>query len=139
MFRQQVAERGLAGKIDIDSAGTAAYHVGNSPDSRATAEARKRGYDLSDLRARQAITADFAEYDYVIAMDAENLQNLRKIAPADYTGQLVMMLGYSDSYSGEVPDPYYGGEAGFTLVLDMLEEAGLGLLEDIQQRHGITV
>lgn len=131
VFRQLVRDRGLESVIEIDSAGTGAYHVGEAPDRRATAEAAKRGYDLSDLRARQAVTADFGHYDYIIAMDEQNLVNLKGIAVADYSGYLGMMTDFTQHYYGEVPDPYYGGPEGFTHVLDMLEDACGALLDKI--------
>ncbi len=134
VFRQQVKNRGLSLLIETDSAGTGAYHVGEPPDLRATAEAAKRGYDLTDLRARQATSEDFKYYDYVIAMDAQNLAGLREICPVDYSGCLAMMTDFTDSYFGEVPDPYFGGSEGFIYVLDMLESACDGLLDRIESR-----
>lgn len=132
VFRQLVEDRGLSALIETDSAGTGAYHVGEPPDRRATAEAAKRGYDLADLRARQAVAADFGYYDYVIAMDGQNLAGLRGICPSDYSGCLAMMTDFTDSYTGEVPDPYFGGAEGFTYVLDILESACGGLLDRIE-------
>ena len=135
IFRRLVEQEGLADHILIDSAGTHAYHVGKPPDERAQATALKRGFDLSDLRARQAAAADFEQYDYVLAMDRENHQILASLCPAGYEERLSLFLAYApDLGIEEVPDPYWGGEQGFEQVFDMLEAASLGLLEEIRSR-----
>lgn len=131
VFRAMVEQRGLAHLIEIDSAGTAAYHVGNPPDHRSAAAALQRGYDLSDLRARQAVTADFNHYDYILAMDHQNLVDLESICPDLYTGHLGLFLPLAKLETDEVPDPYYGGPAGFDHVLDLVEGASRALLEQI--------
>lgn len=133
VFRELVERSGLAHRIEIDSAGTAAYHVGNSPDHRSAAAALQRGYDLSDLRARQAIVADFGHYDYILAMDVQNLENLRSICPTSYAGHLGLFLELADLDEREVPDPYYGGASGFDHVLDLVEAASEALLKRITQ------
>ena len=135
IFRRLVEQEGLADYILIDSAGTHAYHVGKPPDERAQATALKRGFDLSDLRARQAAAADFEQYDYVLAMDRENHEILASLCPAGYEERLSLFLDYApDLGIREVPDPYWGGEQGFEQVFDMLEAASLGLLEEIRSR-----
>lgn len=131
VFRELVERSGLAHRIEIDSAGTAAYHVGNSPDQRSAAAALQRGYDLSDLRARQAIVADFEHYDYILAMDVQNLADLQSICPANYAGYLGLFLELADLEEREVPDPYYGGSSGFDRVLDLVEGASEVLLKRI--------
>lgn len=131
VFREMVERKGLAHGIEIDSAGTAAYHVGNSPDHRSAAAALQRGYDLSDLRARQAIVSDFDHYDYIMAMDAQNLVDLRSICPVNYAGYLGLFLELADLDEREVPDPYYGGVSGFDHVLDLVEAASESLLNRI--------
>lgn len=128
VFREIVARRGLSQQISIDSAGTAAYHIGNPPDHRSAACALQRGYDLSDLRARQAVTADFSQFDYILAMDAQNLSDLESICPSDYQGHLGLFLDFASESVREVPDPYYGGPEGFDHVLDLVESASEGLL-----------
>ena len=133
MFETLVAQQGLAALIDVDSAGTAAYHVGNPPDSRSISAAAERGYQLDHLRARQAIAQDFSEFTHILAMDEENLRNLRAIAPPDYAGHLGLFLDFAQCVEREVPDPYYGGDAGFGHVLDLVENASMGLLLKIQQ------
>lgn len=135
VFRQMVTDAGLSDQICIDSAGTAAWHEGKEPDARSSAHALKRDYDLSDLRARQAVAADFSRFDYILAMDKDNLNNLRKIMPEGFEGHLGLMLDFDDigkeSGGSEVPDPYYDGEQGFEQVLDLLERSCSRLLQHI--------
>jgi len=128
VFRHAVNEAGLAEKITADSAGTHAYHVGNPPDRRAMAAAERRGVSLSGLRARKVSDSDFEEFDYVIAMDEENRMQLLEQAPEEHQGKVQLFLSFVDSIETEVPDPYYGGAAGFERVLDLVEEASKGLL-----------
>lgn len=123
--------------ISVDSAGTAAYHVGNPPDERAISHGRKRGYDISGLRARQAVSEDFHTFDYILAMDHSNFSNLQAIAPADGKAKLALMLDYTQDSRDEVPDPYYGGAKGFELVLDLLEQSAQGLLADIRRTKSL--
>ncbi|MBY4675262.1 low molecular weight protein-tyrosine-phosphatase [Marinobacterium arenosum] len=132
VFLHKVSRSGMADLIEVDSAGTAAYHIGKAPDARATAAAARRGYDLSPLRARQAKPVDFQRYDYVLAMDSQNLADLRDICPADYQGHLGLFLEFAGLSGAEVPDPYYGGDAGFERVLDLVEQAADGLLQRIR-------
>lgn len=133
VFQALVNAQGLNDRILVDSAGTAAYHVGNPPDSRSTQTARKRGYDLSSLRARQALSVDFEQFDYILAMDRSNLDNLRELKPRHYQGHLGLFLDFGAMPEREVPDPYYGGDAGFEHVLDLVESASEGLLEHIKK------
>ncbi len=135
IFRELVKREKLDQKITVDSAGTGDWHIGKAPDSRTVAAAKKRGYDLSVLRARQVSMADFDEFDYVLAMDNANLRDLQRLKPAHFTGHLGLFLEFgSDKNHREVPDPYYGGNDGFELVLDLVEEAAEGLLAHIRQR-----
>lgn len=138
VFEHMVESSGLADQITTDSAGTAAWHVGNPPDSRSAAAAARRGFDLSHLRARQAQADDFEVFDYILAMDRQNLADLQQLAPSDYKGRLDLFLNFSDLPETEVPDPYYGGEQGFEHVLDLVESASRGLLADIKQHHGVS-
>ncbi len=133
VFQTMVEDQGLADSILVDSAGTAAYHVGNPPDSRSAATARKRGYDLSNLRARQAVETDFRDFDFILAMDESNLMNLRSLKPHNYSGHLGLFLDFSPEPESEVPDPYYGGDTGFEHVLNLVESASEGLLEQIKR------
>lgn len=134
IFRNLVAQANLDHKILVDSAGTGDWHIGKAPDARTVAAARNRGYDLSVLRARQVNKSDFAEFDYVLAMDNSNLKDLQRMKPFDYKGHLGLFLefGSRGDYL-EVPDPYYGGKEGFDLVLDLVEDAAQGLLNHIRQ------
>ncbi len=132
VFRQKVEAAGLERTILIDSAGTHGYHVGASPDERASRAARSRGYDMSRLRARQVEKADFQKFDYILAMDNQNLSILRKIAGPGHESKARLFMEFSPEHSGkEVPDPYYGGSQGFERVLDMVESASNGLLREI--------
>ena len=136
VFEKMVTQLGLQDQIEIDSCGTGDWHIGGSPDPRASAEAKGRGYDLSHLRARQVVSQDFEQFDYILAMDRQNLADLRAMSPQDYVGRLDLFLNYaSDTELMEVPDPYYGGDQGFALVLDLIESASEGLLRDMGFEH----
>lgn len=136
VFSKLVEEEGLAERIRIDSAGTHAYHVGNPPDARAQAAARKRGVELGGLRARKVIAEDFDVFDYVLAMDVNNYEDLSQVCPPGQEHKLSLFLEYApDAAVREVPDPYYGGATGFEQVLDLVEQAARGLLDDIRRRH----
>ncbi len=136
VFRAQVEAAGLAKHIHIDSAGTHDYHIGDPPDGRAQAAAAKRGYDLSRLRGRQVGQRDFVEFDYILAMDMENLTRMQARCPAEHAHKIGLFLEYSKNFlEREVPDPYYGGGAGFEKVLDMVEDAGQGLLVHLMREE----
>jgi len=139
VFTQQVEAAGLTDKIAIDSAGTVPYHVGKAPDSRAQSAATERGYDLSDYRARLVTRADGENFDYLVVMDETNLLDVRSVLNKKDWQNLHMFLDFlPGSRPGrEVPDPYSGGEEGFTLVLDLVEEASQGLLKHIQENHAL--
>ena len=135
VFRNLVEKEGLSHLISTDSAGTIDYHIGNAPDRRARETAVKRGLDISDLRARQAMAEDFIEFDYVLAMDQENYAELRAICPVGNEDKLHFFLDFAPQLKiREVPDPYYGGPAGFERVFDMVEEASIGLLNRIKEQ-----
>lgn len=136
VFRDLVAKQQLAETISIDSAGTHAYHVGNRPDRRARETAQQRGVDLSDLEARQVEKGDFDEFDYVVAMDQDNYMSLSEICPDQHVDKIHMFMDFAPQMrTREVPDPYYGGPAGFERVYDLVEAAAQGLLSEIRQRH----
>jgi len=138
VFQKLVEESGLADAVYIDSAGTHAYHVGESPDTRASEAALRRGIDLSGQRARRAVAADFEEFDYVLAMDQNNYEDLASLCEPEHSTKLRLFLDYAPELQmREVPDPYYGGTTGFERVLDLIEKAAAGLLVDIRRRHGI--
>jgi len=128
----------LSDVIDVDSAGTHAYHVGESPDPRSQAAARERGIDLSKQRARQVSNKDFATFDYVIAMDQANRRILDRTCPSPERHRLHQMLDFSSTHRGQdVPDPYYGGDKGFENVLDLINEASSELLRTIRSTYGV--
>ena len=134
VLRHLARERGLA--IITDSAGTGNYHVGEPPDGRAQAAMRRRGLDISDLRARQFVAEDFERFDLLLAMDADNLRNMLRLAPTPAharKAQLIMDQA-PDHPLREVPDPYFGGDAGFDEVHDMLHSACDNLLHGIASR-----
>jgi protein-tyrosine phosphatase len=134
VFRQQVKAAGLARRIHADSAGMLDYHTGEPPDPRAQAAAKKRKYDLSRLRARQVRPEDFHEYDHVLAMDAGHLAQLRRLSPVEHRAKVRLFLEFAPHLGRhEVPDPYYGTDQGFELVLDLVEEAGRGLLDHLRK------
>ncbi len=138
VFRALVEREGLSDRILTDSAGTIAYHVGEPPDRRARETATKRGVNLEDLRARKALAADFEAFDYVIAMDRANYRDLQEICPPDYLHRLHLFMDFAPHLpEDEVPDPYYGGIAGFDRVFDMVEQASLGLLNEIRENNQI--
>lgn len=136
VFERLVQEQGLAERILIDSAGTHAYHVGSPPDSRSQAAARGRGVDLSEQRARQVHQDDFRLFDYILAMDRSNLQDLLMQSQAAERERVHLFMKFAARWDmDEVPDPYYGGNSGFDQVLDMVEDAAAGLLEHIRRNH----
>lgn len=133
VFRGLLAKAGLDNVIHCDSAGTHDYHIGEAPDERSIAAGRRRGYDLASLRARQVGVADFARFSYVLAMDRQNLAALKCLQPNQSTARLMLYGDMHNHYAGQdVPDPYYGGVAGFERVLDMAEAISVSLLETIR-------
>ena len=121
--------------VSTDSAGTHGYHIGHSPDSRAVDTAADFGVDISNLRARKVDVADFDEYDMIIAMDHDNMTNLKRLQPESSRAELKMMMAYHpDGNPVEVPDPYYGGMDGFNYMCSLLNAATTGLLRDLELR-----
>ncbi len=138
VFEKLVAESNLADVVQVDSAGTHAYHIGEKPDARASEAALRRGIDLSRQRARRVSAEDFEKFDYVLAMDYSNLEALAGLSQPEHSPKLRLFLEYAPGLEmREVPDPYYGGATGFERVLDLIEQAAAGLLADIRQQHGI--
>ncbi|HQT00690.1 MAG: phosphotyrosine protein phosphatase [Hydrogenophilales bacterium 16-64-46] len=132
MFRKAVHEAGLDGRIEIDSAGTHAYHIGSAPDPRAQQAIRQRGVDISGLRGRKVEDADFEYYDYILGMDGDNIDRLKQRAPARHHDKIHRLLSFSRKYPNlDVVDPYYGGPQGFEENLDMIEDAVNGLVREI--------
>ncbi len=131
IFRKMVDEEKLA--IDIDSAGTGGWHTGKPPDPRMQKTALARGYNLSTLRARQINRQDCQNFDYIIAMDKDNLREIKRLCP-NSKAEIKLFLDYAPSSKTEVPDPYYGGREGFNIVIDLIEDASAGLLAKIKEQ-----
>ena len=136
-FAKAIQSAGMDAQILIDSAGTHDYHVGDAPDLRAQRTVLSRGYDISALRGRQVQDSDFDRFDYILAMDSQNLNNLTRRANVRHHHKIRLLLSFSRRFPNlDVPDPYYGGQPGFDLTLEMVEDAAQGLLKAIQNRQG---
>jgi len=139
VFRAKVRAADMERLIRIDSAGTHDYHVGRPPDARAREAASGRGYDLAGLRGRQVALGDFADFDLLLAMDRDNLAILKRHCPAEHQHKVRLFLSFSRRFPNlEVPDPYYGGKRGFEQVLDMVEDAASGLLDELTRLHALS-
>ena len=135
VFREHVRRHAPELEMEIDSAGTHDYHVGEAPDPRAIKAAARRGLDLSGLRARQVEDADFERFDLILAMDRLNHVTLLERSPPEYHPRIRLMLEFAADPEGlDVPDPYYGGASGFDEVLDLVEEAAAGLLAELRRK-----
>ncbi len=135
VMEQRLRKSGLFHSVTVDSAGTQGYHLGESPDPRAVEAAARRGYDLSGQRARRVRDGDFQSFDYILAMDQDNLQQLVARCPGAEVDRLKLLLDFAPGPDGEeVPDPYYGGEDGFERALDLIEAAVDGLILEIKSR-----
>jgi protein-tyrosine phosphatase len=135
VFEKMVREHDLSSRVQIDSAGTHAYHVGEPPDPRATAAALRRGVVLAGQRARRVSSADFEEFDFVLAMDDANFADLARLCDEQFRSRLHRFMDFAPQLgTTDVPDPYYGGATGFERVLDLIEAASAGLLADIRQQ-----
>ncbi len=139
VLRARLDAAGLGDLVEVDSAGTTDYHSGEPPDPRAIRHAERRGIDLSPLRARRVVADDFHRFDFILAMDDDNLAGLAKLRPQDAVAEPQLLLDYAldparPRADGRVPDPYYGGDAGFEHVLDLIEHACDGLLPALRRR-----
>lgn len=131
VFRKRASEAGL--DFLVESAGTGAWHVGERPDPRAISAGETRGYSFEGQTARQVSSEDFARFEYILAMDSQNLENLRAMSPDNYSGTLALFLNYADNADDKnVPDPYYGGPDGFEHVIDLIEAASDGLIKTLR-------
>ncbi len=140
MLRKALQDAGLDRHVEVDSAGTHAYHVGSAPDPRAQQAIRQRGVDISNLRGRKVADADFERFDYILVMDADNYNRLIQRAPAHHHGKIRRLLSFSRKYPNlDVVDPYYGGAQGFEENLDMIEDAVQGLIRDIRGENKVRV
>lgn len=128
-LRQRLQQAGLERRVRVDSAGTHGYHLGSPPDERAQRYGKARGLDLSSLKARRVSAEDFLHFDLVLAMDEDNVQELRRLAPPGTEGRVKLLMDFARSHRDvrEIPDPYYGAEAGFERVLDLVSDACDGL------------
>ncbi len=135
VFKTMVKQAGLEDVVHVQSAGTHNYHIGEAPDKRAQNICNKRGYDLSNLRGRQIQASDYEEYDYILAMDWDNLAVLQQQAPKAAQHKLQLFMRFATEHeSATIPDPYYGGPQSFETVLDYIEDASQGLLEVCKRR-----
>ena len=138
VFQSMVNRAGLTNQFYVDGAGTGDWHLGHPPDTRSAAAASLRGYDMSTLRSRLVTVDDFSRFDYIIAMDTDNLENLNVMRPSNFGGQLKLLLDFSSKPEykeiSEVPDPYYGGDNGFQNVYEMLEEACDIITQNLEKR-----
>lgn len=138
VFRRRVMNAGLKAHFNIDSAGTIGYHAGNPPDHRAQATTILYGADISEQRSRKLCARDFETYDYILAMDHDNLSDMISATPKPVHYRISLFLSYHETtLTEEVPDPYYGGDDGFELVYSLVDGAAEGLLETIVKTHGL--
>lgn len=136
IFQQLVINAELSDNIIVESSGTIGYHVGEHPDTRATAMAKSRGVELSSLTAQKVSVDDYQYQTYILAMDYENLRNMQAECPDSLHHKIELLLDYHpDHQLKEVPDPYYGGDQGFVCVYEMLELACESLLQEIKEKH----
>ncbi len=136
VFSHLVRARGLHETIEADSAGTGDWHSGEAPDSRAQAMALRHGVDISGQRARVVSARDFTRFHYICAMDRDNLAHLRRKCPKDRQDRLYLFGNFAEEFYGvDVPDPFYGGQAGFAEVFRMVQRASEGLLAAIERDH----
>jgi len=137
VLRRMAAERGLTERIEVASAGLEDWHAGAPPDARSQAHARRRGYELGAQRARHFKRADFARFDWVIAMDAGHHERLRALCPPEQAHKLRHAADFSEHVpAGGVPDPYYGDAQGFEEVLDLVEAVCAGVVAQVSARAG---
>ncbi|MEY8211049.1 MAG: low molecular weight protein-tyrosine-phosphatase [Gammaproteobacteria bacterium] len=133
VFRNMVKEHNLSQFFYIDSCGTLDYHTGKSPDLRSQHAAMRRGIDISQQTARTIEQNDFNRFDYILAMDNHNRSFLQSMADEVYLNKIHLFLEYAENCKLiEVPDPYFGGEEGFEIVLDLLQQASIGLIKHLQ-------
>lgn len=129
VLRAKAQQKDVA--LEIDSAGTINYHQDNKPDARAIAAGEKRGYSFSGISSRGVTIEDFSEFDYILAADQENKQDLLNLCPVQHQHKIALFLAFAGLGEQVIPEPYYGGEQGFELVLDLLEEASDNILANI--------
>ena len=139
VFMRKMMDAGIAHQVMVDSAGTHNYHPGSPPDERSQAHAAKRGYDLTDLRARRITHDDFERYDLILVMDLDNLALVQDECPPEYMAKVRRLTEFCLTHDTPVvPDPYYGGSNGFDEVLDLVEDACDGLLQHVKRKVAIA-
>ena len=129
LMLNRLAAAGLAERIRVDSAGIGGWHTGEPPDRRTIAAARKRGVDLTSLRARQVRKSDFSDFDLIVGMDRQNVDDLRRLAPKQSTARIGLWLTEALGRPDEVPDPYYENDRAFDAVFDLCDRAARAFLE----------
>lgn len=135
VFRDKSITQALDHFLVVDSVGTGSWHIGHPPDERAAQAALARGYDMSALRGRQVTRSDLVNYDYIFAMDRQNLHDLLDLSEEQDKGKISLFLHHGSKDIDEVPDPYYGDGDGFDLVLDLIEDASNNLLRNLAIKH----
>ena len=136
-FARALEQSAYREQVSIDSAGTHSYHVGHAPDTRAVDTALNFGVDIAHLRARKVSVNDFHNFDQIVAMDRSNYEDLQSVQPAGSKAKLTMMMKYHpEGHPADVPDPYYGGIAGFNYMCELLDLATSGLLQEIEETMG---
>lgn len=137
IFKAKVKQAGLGAQFEIDSCGTSAFHIGEQPDPRSSANARENGVYLNH-EARQFVVEDFDRFDYILPMDASNFRNVMALEISHHSARVAMMRDYDPEGQGlDVPDPYYGGSRGFQNVFDILDRSTQGLLDEIRMERGL--
>ena len=126
--------------VEVESAGTSAYHVGSKPDVRSVKQGKKRNYDFAKIKSRKLLDDDFAYYDFILAMDNSNLDNILARCPEEHKHKVALFLNFAIAFKDEqeVPDPYYGGAAGFEYVLDLIEDASEGLIQKLVKDYSLS-
>lgn len=142
VFRHRAIEAGFrdsyVGDLFIDSAGTGAYHIGEKPDRRSRKAAASQGVDLENIRARKLTLQDFSDFDYILAMDQENLSNMKSLCPEHHQKKLHLFMNFARNCPGitEVPDPYYDDQKAFDRVFNIVDRAAIGFLDHIKGELG---
>jgi len=133
MLRRKAHEAGLDDRVEVDSAGTSDYHVDSPPDRRAVAHGERRGLHMQQLRGRRVERADFDRFDFILAMDEDNLADLERIRPAGSRAKVALLMSFApEAGAREVPDPYQGGADGFEHVLDLTTAAADGFIASLR-------
>ncbi len=137
VLKHYIKINGLGNKVEVDSAGTHGFHVGEPPDTRTQRAAMARGYNLSQMRARRVAPQDIEYFDLILAMDRNNVEALKRLARPELQGRIKLFMDYAQNFDDdEVPDPFYGLGHGFDLVIDMVEDAAAGVIDELKRKLG---